>query len=115
GGASVPENLASECGVHHRLKHFKDGKARDGSRKRPRDRQRREPAPELRSGSTILTGWTPLASGSAEERPAWLSPAGYLCPPAAKAHTPPIIPARVMIEAIEEMGDHPHPPTPPNH
>ncbi|MGA7205531.1 MAG: DUF222 domain-containing protein, partial [Specibacter sp.] len=42
GGASVPENLASECGVHHRLKHFKDGKARDGSRKRPRDRQRRE-------------------------------------------------------------------------
>ncbi|WP_054011261.1 HNH endonuclease signature motif containing protein [Arthrobacter sp. ERGS1:01] len=103
GGASVPENLSSECGVHHRLKHFKDRKARDGRRAVSKTRQ----GPDLARGpeSKILDGWTPELNGSPGEKPAWISPAGYSCPPSAKASTPPLIPVSIAIGAIEELTE----------
>lgn len=104
GGTSVPENLKNECGVHHRLKHFKDGKSRDGTRKPREGRNRRDRAPGRESG--ILRGWTPTATNAPDEKPGWISPAGYLYPPDATATTPPIIPAQTMIQAIEELRGH---------
>lgn len=117
GGTSVPENLKSECGVHHRLKHFKDGKTKDGSPRRLRRRtecgqdQRNTGHTGARSQGTrtqepqsaIMQGWTPTTTENANEKPGWISPAGYLYPPEAKISTPPLIPAWIMIDAIEEL------------
>lgn len=100
GGTSVPENLSNECGVHHRLKHFKDGKARDGTRK-----PRRSSAGQGR-GSPIMKGWTPDATENPSGKPGWISPAGWHYPPETTVNTPPQIPAWIMIGAIEELrGD----------
>ncbi|NVM94609.1 HNH endonuclease signature motif containing protein [Arthrobacter wenxiniae] len=104
GGTTVPENLKNECGVHHLLKHFKDGKSRDGTTRPREGRSGRDCAPGRESG--ILQGWTPTETDAPDEKPGWISPAGYLYPPDAMATTPPIIPARTMIQAIEELrGD----------
>ncbi|RAN79657.1 hypothetical protein B5P43_12770 [Bacillus sp. SRB_336] len=102
GGTSVPENLKSECGVHHLLKHFKDGKSRDGTGKPQDCRRDRAPRPDSR----ILQGWTPTATDAPDKKPGWISPAGCLYPPDATVTTPPIIPARTMIQAIEELRGH---------
>ncbi|PYI67409.1 hypothetical protein CVV68_09900 [Arthrobacter livingstonensis] len=97
GGSSLPENLGNECGVHHRLKHFKDGKAKYGSRKPPRN------AAAQAKSSSIMKGWTPVATRNPGGKPGWISPAGWHYPPEATASTPPQIPAWIMIEAIEEL------------
>lgn len=107
GGASTPENLRSECGTHHRLKHFKDGKSRDGKRRLPRDAARNAPIPGR--DTRIMNGWTPTTSHDPAKRPGWISPAGHLYPPEPTANTPPLIPDLIMINAIEEMRGYQQP------
>ena len=111
GGTSTPENLRSECGTHHRLKHFKDGKSRDGKRKRPRNAVEHGPVPGTGTGTgiRIMNGWTPTTSPDPAERPGWISPAGHLYPPEPTPSTPPVIPDLIMINAIEEMRGYQHP------
>ena len=100
GGTSVPENLKNECGVHHRLKHFKDGKTRDGSRSRLRHKVA---AGQMSAG---MKGWTPTTTDAPGGKPGWISPAGHFHPPEPSLKTPPLIPAWIMIAAIGELrGD----------
>ncbi|WP_104087396.1 HNH endonuclease signature motif containing protein [Arthrobacter sp. GMC3] len=101
GGASTPENLRSECGTHHRLKHFKDGKSREGKRRLAHNAARNGRVPG--SGTRIMNGWTPATSHDPAARPGWISPAGHLYPPESTPNTPPLIPDAIIINAIEEM------------
>lgn len=70
GGRSIYNNLEHLCAHHHRIKHFKDDKDRNG-RRRCIDEPERQ--------GLRLRGWTPRVEDGG--RISWTSPAGRYCPP----------------------------------
>ena len=53
GGQSTPINLADDCKIHHLLKHFKDGKGRNGTRIRRKTNFNRTALPASGTEGTV--------------------------------------------------------------
>lgn len=69
GGPTIFSNLQALCKRHHRIKHFKDDKTRDGQ-------YRTDQSPER--SAVRLRGWTPVMTDNGV---AWTSPSGRYYPP----------------------------------